>query len=995
MGMRMDALREWLLPSRGGRLLVTSLEALLQRVPPAADIASAFYRIAVGSQLDGSAFERFVERSGYLVDGVVDEPGEVAILKDVIDIFPAGASQPMRCYIGDTGTVSEIWFYDPETQRTTESVDAMLFGPASEIISVDASTDDTSPLDPVYRRIVSRYKPLRTVFELLGPAKFVFDDNVDNRVEEYLRIIDDAREASGVSAGENELYLNNPDWDKARQAADVSHLSREGYECLPFQRAGFSVVRDFVKEELRAGSTVVIVGDQERSGRLCQRLANTLNLQVQQVERWESVPRGKSSLCRMPLQWNTGFIDRSQKLTVISCDEVLGLPSSTGTASRKSVLNEPDLRIGDAVVHEEHGIGVLRDLETTVVDEVAQDAVRLDYEGGASVILPISDFGSLWRYSSEPDSISLNRLHTDAWVKKKAKLQQDIAATALGLYKSASQRREAQAPVLRAPLDEYRKFIGKFPYSLTGDQMSAVEDIATDLGLGRPMDRLICGDVGFGKTELALRAAAIVALSGMQVVVIAPTTILARQHFDVFRTRFSSTGLLIELLSRAVPPSDAVEVKRGLDEGSVSILIATHAVLAKDVRFQKLGLVVIDEEHRFGARDKVAMRSLAPNVHRLAMTATPIPRTLQSALAGVQDVSLLLTPPARRRPVRTAIVEIEFPVIRSALLRERRRGGQSFFVAPQVADIDPLLRMLTELVPECQTLVAHGKMPVKDMEDAIALFSQGEADILLSTNIIESGLDIPRANTIFVWRPDRFGLAQLHQLRGRVGRGRTQGMAYLLTETDETLSSDSRSRLLALLQLDRLGSGATIAMQDLELRGGGSFFGEEQSGHIKAFGVRFYQELLAKSLAALQRADRTSQGPAAVDIGLKGSIPSEYVPDATVRLNLYSRILRANGPAEFDDLEDEMLDRFGDLPQPVITLLRVLRLATQASQFGVQNVSSGPNGIAIDFVSKPGRKVLTAWKKIAPFENKVDRILFKFPSDAEERLGFLESLFVK
>ncbi|MFS2153290.1 DEAD/DEAH box helicase [Rhizobium sp. Rhizsp42] len=992
MGMRMDALREWLATRPGGRLCVTSLEALLQRIPPADVIQSACFEVAVGGRFDLSSFEAFLSRTGYAVDGVVDEPGEVAILNGVVDIFPAGGNLPMRCYLNEDGIVEELWFYDPATQRTQASVKEMLFGPASEIILAPGELDEPSDGQAVYTRMLRNYSALETVFDVLKPATFLIEDDVDRRVDEYLDIMEDARISSGAPLTQRSLYLDREAWDDARSGPGWSLLDTDGYLPLEAGRKGFGALTELVNNVATNGTHLAIVGDEPQLSRLTDRVSKSLNTNVVPATTWQELLETGSSVRSGRIPWTEGYVDRGRNLVVVACQDILGPPIGDQRDHTRSTLRAPDLQIGDVVVHEEHGVAILRAIETTVVEGVEFDSARLEYHGGASIIVPMKDFGLLWRYGAEASSVTLDRLNTNGWARKRNDLQRDIRSAAKHLVDVARRRSETKTKPIVPPQDEYRKFCARFPYGLTTDQMSAIDECLADMASGRPMDRLICGDVGFGKTEIALRAAAAVAMSNLQVTVVAPTTVLARQHHDVFKKRFEKSGLSVGLLSRAVRNDEVTRTRDEISAGTVDIVIATHAILGKNVSFQRLGLVVIDEEHRFGAADKAAMRALSPNVHVLALSATPIPRTLQSALIGVPDVSLLTTAPSRRRPIRTSILQIDAATIRAALLRERRRGGQSFFVAPRVADIDPLQAMLAEIVPELSVLVAHGKMSVDKMDDAVVRFSEGEADILLSTNIVESGLDVPRANTIFVWRSDQFGLAQLHQLRGRVGRGRSQGLAYMLTEPGEKESDDSRQRLSLLLKFDRLGSGADVAMNDLELRGGGSVVGEEQAGHIKVLGTGLYQELLAKAVSSLRGRKAAFPDLPDFEVGVTGFIPSDFVPDPTVRLGFYTRLSKMRLKEEFDELEEEMLDRFGDLPHPVAALLRTARIRAWAGLLGIASLRVGPDGAAVEFHERASAAILAEWKKLARATAKGKRILFDLRTGFEDRLPFLEAL---
>jgi transcription-repair coupling factor (superfamily II helicase) len=999
MGRRMDALRDWTLSGRRKGILITSLEVLLQRIPPLAVVAEAMHELTVGSSFDTDAFREFVERTGYIVDGVVDEPGEVAMLQDVVDIFPAGATRPMRVYVTEDGKISDLRFYDPETQRTESSLETMVFGPASELVMTASEPAEQTERDmAIERRLLLRYGKLETVFSIINKGQVMLDHQVDERVDAYLAIIEEARQVHRPESrvdSSGGLYLNREDWDLARQALGNDLLTLADVSDLPlfFGRPGAArVFATFVDERIQADDTVLITGPTDRVERLTRRLT-TLDGKMDSIAAWNDLQIALTgSLLSAPFELRRGFIDGPNHLVIVATDDVLGPVSDRGQTAIGIALKDPELQMGDVIVHEDHGVGILSALETAIINDVPLDAVRLDYHGRMSVLAPIAEFGKLWRYGGAPDAVTLDRLHTDSWTKKRHDIERDVRAAAQHLVDVAASRQQASAPVIEAPKAKYRSFVERFPFPVTVDQKVAIDACLEDMASGMPMNRLICGDVGYGKTEIALRAAAAVALFGKQVVVLAPTTVLARQHFSTFQRRFSGLGVTVKMMSRVMPATEIKSVKAGLADGSVDIVIATQAVLAKDVRFHALGLIIIDEEHRFGAADKERMRGLAAALHSLTMSATPIPRSLQAAMVGVQDVSLLTSPPARRRPVRMSLVELDPPSVATALRREHRRGGQSFFVVPRIEDIADLEQKLRTLVPELSLLVAHGKMPAARLDDAVVRFAEGRSDILLSTNIIENGLDIPNANTMLIWRADRFGLAQLHQLRGRVGRGRAQGYAYLLTAPGEELGEDTRDRLENLVQLDRLGSGLSIAMRDLDLRGAGDLTGDAQAGHIKKIGTGLYQELLMEAVRQL-RGEILHKVDTDVDLGFFGYIPAEYIPDAMVRLSLYARLLRLAEEQAVDDLEDEISDRFGPPTEPVQHLLRITKLKLSAARIGVTKLNAGPLAMAMTFSDDAFNAAASACKAIGEAEWKGNRaIIQKAIDDNAERLASLEAL---
>jgi transcription-repair coupling factor (superfamily II helicase) len=1001
MGRRMDALRVWAQPSAGPRLLITSLDASLQRIPPLPVVQDSWFRLAVGELFDREAFDRFVGRSGYIEDGIVDEPGELAFRDDVIDIFPAGASVPMRIVLTEDGRVSELRSYDPATQRTTCTADAMVFGPASEAVLPEAdfvAIEEATPQSDVSeRRLFQVYGDLPTLFDAVGDVDIAFEEGWDDRLGSYLDVIDEARQARHRFDGEDRsvahsLYLDRSEWTSAASSRSRFDLDFSDTRELPRFSEGAHPRRiflSFVQEERRCDRTVVLAGSGENVNRLARRLERDVDTKVLPLEsfrQWEAQEPG--ALLKLPCPLDRGFA--ASRLSVVTVSDVLGeLAEATEVAAR---LAEPELQLGDAVVHEDHGIGVLKSLESVAVEDVVRDAARLEYRDGASLLVPMDEFGKLWRYGSEPEAVTLDRLHTEAWAKRRADIDKDIRVAARHLLRLAKQRQEAEAEAFVPPRAEYAKFARRFPYTETAHQIAAIDAVLQDLASGTVMSRLICGDVGFGKTEVALRAAAAVALAGGQVVLIAPTTVLARQHFATFERRFAGTGIDVAMLSRVVEPKRAKEVKEGLASGAIGIVVATQAILAKDVRFAHLGLLIVDEEHRFGTREKQAMKALAPLLHTLTMSATPIPRTLQSAMIGVQDVSILATAPSKRRPVRTSLTPVDRAAMRVALMREYRRGGQSFLVVPQIEDIDRVRAMLGEIVPELSVQVAHGKMKAAEMDEVMVRFADGDGDILLSTNIIESGLDVPRANTIFVWRADRFGLAQLHQLRGRVGRGKAQGMAYLTT-VDEDLAEETRARLSTMVENDRLGAGLAISMQDLDLRGAGDIAGEDQAGHMRLIGVSLYQKLLERAVKASSKATMVGDEAAILNLGLAGTIPQEYVSDAAVRLNLYARLFRAADEREIDGFVEEFEDRFGELPDEVSTLFRLARLRIRATRLGIAKLDGGPRALALTFAGKPAAKTVKLLTRIRKGDLRDGRLIFEQATETPaDRIALVEAI---
>ncbi|HUD93028.1 DEAD/DEAH box helicase, partial [Sphingobium sp.] len=627
--------------------------------------------------------------------------------------------------------------------------------------------------------------------------------------------------------------------------------------------------------------------------------------------------------------------------------DLLGSHALIGEAPRQGsaalALSGGDIRAGDIVVHEDHGVAKVVGLEPAPVAP-ASEAIALEYADGHRRLVPVQEAGRIWRYGADADGVPLDRLDGSSWQKRRASIDETTAAAARELTALAHERRGLQVPRIDPDPAQYERFSATFPFNETADQAKAIAAVRDDLASGRPMDRLVIGDVGYGKTEVALRAAALAALAGYQVILAAPTTVLVRQHIETFERRFAGTGVTIGALSRLSGAAEKKTVKAGLADGSIQIVIGTGAVMNKDVRYVNVGLVIIDEEQRFGAADKARLRG-RPDIHLLAMSATPIPRTLHRAMIGLQQMSVIATPPARRQPIRTSLVALDDGMIRTALLRERSRGGQSFVVVPRIDDLAPFSQRLRRLVPDFDLIEAHGRMPVAQIDEAMVRFAGGDGDVLLATNIIEAGLDVPRANTMIVWRADRFGLAQLHQLRGRVGRGNRRGQVILLTE-GEKIAERSMRRLRTLTSHDRLGAGFEISAADLDQRGSGDPLTDTQAGHMKLVGVDLYQHLFGAALKQARGEDTALWLPE-LNIGDTGALPADWIPDADIRLGLYIRLARVRDETELGALEQEMADRFGSLPPAAEALAAAARIGILARLAGIARIDAGPAAIAL------------------------------------------------
>jgi transcription-repair coupling factor (superfamily II helicase) len=674
------------------------------------------------------------------------------------------------------------------------------------------------------------------------------------------------------------------------------------------------------------------------------------------AESWsEALKKGQKAAVVVALPLERGF--ESPDLAVITESDVLGdrlsRPVRKKKLGAKFIPDVSALSEGDLVVHVEHGIGQYDGLETVTAGGAPHDCLRVLYADNNKLFVPVENIEVLSRYGSEQAGIQLDKLGGVAWQARKARLKQRIRDMAEQLIKVAAARHLKAGEVVTAPEGLYDEFAARFPYAETDDQLRAIIETLDDLASGRPMDRLICGDVGFGKTEVALRAAFAVAMSGKQVAVVVPTTLLARQHYRNLKERFEGLPVRIGQLSRLVTPKDAKAVKEEMAQGTMDIVVGTHALVAKSIKFRDLGLLIIDEEQHFGVAHKERLKQLRADVHVLTLTATPIPRTLQLALTGVREMSIIATPPVDRLAVRTFVLPFDPVVVREAILRERYRNGQCFYVCPRLSDIDRVVERLTTLVPDLRVVVAHGQMAPSRLEEVMTAFADGQYDVLVATNIIESGLDMPRVNTMIIHRADMFGLGQLYQLRGRVGRGRARGYAYLTLPPGRTLSKAAEKRLDVMQTLDTLGAGFTLASHDLDIRGAGNLLGDEQSGHIKEVGIELYQQLLEEAVAAAKEGQGLEEGEGEwspqIQMGTPILIPETYVKDLGLRLGLYRRIASVENEAEIEDMAAEMIDRFGKLPSEVENLLKVVTIKVLCRRANAEKVDAGPKGAVVTF----------------------------------------------
>jgi len=974
VGQRVSALRTvrcTLAKRRRPRIaLITTGEALARACPAPAAFDAEPPRVTVGSACDLATLAETLTDLGYIADERVDEPGELALRGAVLDVFPADADAPLRIEVGD-GHVVAIRSYDPADQRSTGEVKQRELGRVAE-----------PPLGAERCTLVDH----------LPDATIVVSPAADDRRRRLLLLSADAA-ARGARRAAREV-VDEDAWTAAMAERTVKALPKAGDPPPRFveQRGPMRAFAKVAKAALAAGSRVVLLGSARDLRFLTKRIEKAVDATATALNDWAAVAKApKGSLLTLAAPADRGFATKGV-LAVAAADLIGSRADRDDGAVRRvdpDLLQTTEIRVGDTVIHEDHGIGTVAGLESLAEDgETGGDAIKLVYARDAVRLVPVADADRLWRYGAEDDAVKLDTLDGKSWHERRVGIDAAIAETARGLTNLAAERGERTAPVLDPDPAAYERFAAGFPFSETPDQLLAIEAVRSDLASGRPMDRLVIGDVGFGKTEVALRAAAIAALSGKQVALAAPTTVLARQHLDSFTQRFAGTDIVVAGLSRLSTAAEARRVKAGLKDGSIHIVIGTGAVAGKGVAYRDLALVIVDEEQRFGAADKAKLQALSAGDgsagHVLTLSATPIPRTLQAALVGLRQLSVIATPPARRQPIRTAVSAFAPETLRAALLRERARGGQSFVVVPRIADMAPLADQLAKLVPELELLQAHGKMPAAEIDEAMVRFGRGDGDVLLATNIIEAGLDVPRANTMAIVHADRFGLAQLHQLRGRVGRGHRRGQVLLFTDGEHAIAPRTLKRLRTLEAFDRLGAGFAISGRDLDMRGAGDLLGETQAGHMRLIGVELYQQLLEGALRTA-RGETVERWTPELHLGLEGQLPADWIPDEDLRLSLYARLARLRDVEDVEAFEEELRDRFGDVPDAAMRLIALARVRELARAHGVARIDAGPAAVALTpradsdiaaqidgLEAKNGRLILT--ERIADAGERMERI---------------------
>ncbi|MCY4306591.1 MAG: transcription-repair coupling factor [Aestuariivita sp.] len=989
-------------------VLLTTLNAATQRIPKSELIKHATLVANVGDRVIESTLREFLAKAGFSKASTVMEPGDFAIRGGIIDLYPSGGNGAIRLdFFGDT--LDGVRRFDVASQRTIQRLNRIELAPVNEVLldqdAIARFRDNyrfhmgsAGTEDPLYEAVsagrkqqgIEHWLPffcdkLETIFDYLPHASITLDDNLSQlrqlRWETVLGQFDARQLALRKKRSSQQvfspikpqlLYLDNDAWNLALQNRRVIQFSSGPQPPGPsVLDAKGRIGRQFFIEQkneqenvfkslvshigvLTKKSPVVLASYSDGARERLSGLINDEGLtEYKLIDNANDI--GKTGLHLAVWALEHGF--ESPELSVISEQDVLGerlIRQVRKSRRAENFLTEvQSLSVGDLVVHIDHGIGRYNGLEIVNAAGAAHECIVLEYAQNTKLYLPAENIELLSKYGHENGI--LDRLGSVAWQARKARIKNRIHDIAHQLLRVAAERELFDVPVVETERHAWEEFSAGFPYQETEDQTQAIEDVVSDLFRGKPMDRLICGDVGFGKTEVAMRAAFAVAMSGFQVAVIAPTTLLARQHFASFVERFQGFPIKIKQLSRLVTSAEADLTRKLIADGSLNIVIGTHALLSTKVAFNNLGLLVIDEEQRFGVTHKEKLKQLKRAVHVLTLTATPIPRTLQLSLTGLRELSLIRTPPVDRLAIRTYVSSFDPVTVREALLREYFRGGQSFFVVPRIQDIPNVEQFLENEVPEVRFVVAHGQMPASDLDARINAFYERKYDVLLATSIIESGLDIPTANTLIVYGSDQFGLSQLYQIRGRVGRSKTRAYAYLTTKPKAILTDSAIKRLRVLGNLDSLGVGFLLASQDLQIRGAGNLLGEEQSGQIREVGYELYQSMLEDTINKIKRGMlETSdvlddQWVPQINLGVNVLIPESYVPDLDLRLGLYRRLGSISRKVEVEGFAAELIDRFGKLPNEIHALLLVIRLKAKCKRAGVSRIDIGRTSATFQF----------------------------------------------
>jgi transcription-repair coupling factor (superfamily II helicase) len=1011
---RAQALCRILSTSGSPRIVLTTVNAVLQKLPPRSVMLEAYYEIRSGAGLIHDRLIHFLSENGYRRTGNAMEAGEFAVRGNIIDIMPPGAQGGIRLdTFGDT--LESIRTFDPVSQRSVGTIAHITLYPASEVILSPATSErfregyrtlfGGAHNDPLYEAISQGrgspgmehwlplfYNRLETLFDYLPEAAVFLASQAEMAVAERLELTQEyfaARKSNEKARRYSEvpyhplppdaLYLAAEQWERRledKASVTLSPFVTEGGTNLNYRpcrnfaagkltgEALFADLRSYITAQREQGRSTIIACYSEGSR---ERIAHMLHEHGLHPLRIESFAGAKDvagkTVGLATLVMERGF--ETEGFAFVSEQDLLGERVIRSAPKRKKsdqfLAEAANFIPGELVVHKEHGIGRFEGLVTLDVSGGQHDCLKIIYDEEAKLFIPVENIDLLSRYGSEEEGTKLDKLGSASWQSRKARLKERITMMAEELLAIAAARAVGEAAPLAPEAGLYEEFCARFPYDETEDQAKAIDDVLADIASGRPTDRLVCGDVGFGKTEVAMRAAFVAASSAnergrIQVAIICPTTLLCRQHFRTFSERFDGLPFEIRHISRLTSAKENRKTLEMLAEGKADIIIGTHALLGKSVAFKNLGMLVIDEEQHFGVAQKEKIKSLKSDVHVITLSATPIPRTLQLALSGVRELSIIATPPVDRLAVRTFVMPFDPVVIREAILREYHRGGKIFYVTPRISHMAELEHMLRDLVPEVRLGIAHGQMGSSDLDAVMNAFYDGTYDVLLSTSIVESGLDIPTANTIIIHHAEMFGLSQLYQLRGRVGRAKTRAYAYCTLPHRKNLSRAATRRLEVMQTLDSLGAGFTLASHDMDIRGFGNLLGEEQSGQVREVGIELYQQMLEEAVLTAKKHEKSGAAvPAAdewspqINLGMTVLIPELYVQDLDLRLGLYRRAAALGAEDDIHAFAAELVDRFGPLPQEVDHLLAVVRLKQLCREAGVERIDAGPKGAVLSF----------------------------------------------
>lgn len=956
---------------KGGKIIFTSPDALLQKIPESKIFKDKYLEIKRGQNISIKEISKYLISNGFIRSSSAIDSGEFAVRGEIFDIVISKDEAYRLCFEWDR--IDKIKKLEPLSQISKEAASSFEIYPTNEMLLSNEMIDNfkgkflkyfsvNKSDHPIYEaisegRIISGseqlisfcYNNMVSLLDYLDKPEIIYSDMEIKALEEEANEIDDLLEArilanktkdsSFYPAFPKEDFYFNFEEIKERISSSKLEVKSELKSCPDFHIESIkskSSVGSLAKKAFPSFSKVHI---------FCP--AKSAESRIKQMLEIENIDITKVNFPQMLLP--NSFI--SGKNAYFRHQDFIGerkLHEKSSAKKLKNILSElENFEEGDLVVHENHGIGKFISVENITASGIRHDFIKLIYDGDDKLYIPVENIDLIKKYGES--EVALDKLGGVAWQKRKSKLKDRIGELAKKLISIAAMRKTIKIEPIDIACEEYEKFSKKFPYSETEDQLTSIENIESDLSLPYPMDRMICGDVGFGKTEVAMRAAFLAANTGKQVAIISPTTILARQHLLSFTERFQGTGIKIAGLSRLTSRKDQPRIIESIKSGDTRIVIGTHALLSDNIKFNNLGMVIVDEEQHFGVVQKEKLKELKSEIHVLSLSATPIPRSLQMSVLGIKDLSLIATPPIDRLPVRTTIIPNDVVIIRDALLRENMRGGRSFYVVPRISDIEDIEKQLKSSVPELKYAVAHGRMSPSSIDKIMSDFYDGKYDILLCTTIIESGIDIPAANTIIIHRAEMLGLSQLHQLRGRVGRSRVRGYAYLVASA-RSMTNSANKRLEIMENIDTLGAGFTIASYDSDIRGFGNLVGDEQSGHIKEVGAELYQEMLEEAIGEIQEKKSHAHFSPSINIQIPVYIPNEYIEDSEMRMGIYKRISSLDGDTEIDQFHDELIDRFGEVPEPTSNLLALVRLKCICRDLKITDLDSGPNGILLKFL---------------------------------------------